>query len=1066
MSSHESNSSIIRQYHEDMEAYGDENESIKQHFKSLKPSIQKLNERHREVTDVKDTLTEELSRLKRVNEFIRDVNILNDNFDTQCRRLNKNDDSINRLFNDIKEYNNQKNKADSDHLELENSKIIYAKSKLNDLLKTINQKKIDIERISELSLYLEQIELFIKKYLTESDPNLDEINVEGLKLTIPQWIMSRITITPHDNLNTFMKSITPIIKSIAFKDISLEGESDDAMVYGRRLVFKAINMSNVSDYNEILRKLEEYELIVNQTITQEISSSEIESISESVNKYINDDIESQYKIVEPLSKPLETELQQAVDTWSLLKQINVKIENHAEERIKQSKVLISDAFKFITDANKDILTQLEEYKELKNTSDKESLSDSIKTKFLLSEGKLRTITRNLQIIKDKNEKFKIDDDGDGPDISNINPTDIEKSISLLKGQFEVITKARDEGAAVAAAVAAPAAVAVAAPAAVDEGDVDDEEDVDNGNTEEAAYATDDDEEEEEEGADQESVTLNKIKSPDMIQSTLLGYTPRDSREQDEVSEDLIFIDISDDDPLINRQKSGVVLLGGGLTNSNVHHNPDEMYQTGGNKITKYYKLSLKKAITTLDTVKIFTSLSPLSTINIKKENYDINRIEIQSTEFEKIKYVPFIQFGENIASTRYKMAMYSARNNSIMKKILSFIDTSRDSSRDKGSQYYYGKLLEILSVNSDNSTQFLTTIKTDLPLSDSNIGSLKEVDALRLQLGWKKIGNKPLKNDLFKVLLKRINPGIFSLSRQNPPRDRYVYMLNMIIVFAINTYLLITSPTSKNDEFKDITYRIIKSIYQVFTEPLKNSDANGAIYFNMFCKSTITTPARGIKYPTITYQELVLNEIKSNKHLQNFIPVSVLLLNGEILPAIKDTRRIKHKKPPAPAPSPNTDYPSRPRKIATYVSDDDEDEDTPAEATAAAGAAGDNSERLSQWAVIGGPSLRPQQPKSRKMHLLGPEVRESTGLKPNIDPKGMFPQIKRIGGSHTRKNPRMKSGIKNTRRRFTKEKLRKTIKRNHNHNITSSNKTEIKKARPASAPASVGSKASNDNTLQ
>ncbi len=68
------------------------------------------------------------------------------------------------------------------------------------------------------------------------------------------------------------------------------------------------------------------------------------------------------------------------------------------------------------------------------------------------------------------------------------------------------------------------------------------------------------------------------------------------------------------------------------------------------------------------------------------------------------------------------------------------------------------------------------------------------------------------------------------------------------------------------------------------------------------------------------------------------------------------------------------------------------------------------------------------------------------------------------GGSRTQKKPRMKSKIKNTRRRITKEKLRKTIKRNRGSSKI--NKTEIKKARPASAPASVGSKSSNDNTLQ
>jgi hypothetical protein len=45
------------------------------------------------------------------------------------------------------------------------------------------------------------------------------------------------------------------------------------------------------------------------------------------------------------------------------------------------------------------------------------------------------------------------------------------------------------------------------------------------------------------------------------------------------------------------------------------------------------------------------------------------------------------------------------------------------------------------------------------------------------------------------------------------------------------------------------------------------------------------------------------------------------------------------------------------------------------------------------------------------------------------------------GGSHTRKKPRMKSKFINTRRRFTKEKLRKTIKRNHHHNISNKNLT-------------------------
>ena len=66
------------------------------------------------------------------------------------------------------------------------------------------------------------------------------------------------------------------------------------------------------------------------------------------------------------------------------------------------------------------------------------------------------------------------------------------------------------------------------------------------------------------------------------------------------------------------------------------------------------------------------------------------------------------------------------------------------------------------------------------------------------------------------------------------------------------------------------------------------------------------------------------------------------------------------------------------------------------------------------------------------------------------------------GGSHTRKKPRMKSKIINTRRRFTKEKQRMTRKRNSRNN----SKREIKKARPASAPASVGSKSSTDNTPQ
>ncbi len=66
----------------------------------------------------------------------------------------------------------------------------------------------------------------------------------------------------------------------------------------------------------------------------------------------------------------------------------------------------------------------------------------------------------------------------------------------------------------------------------------------------------------------------------------------------------------------------------------------------------------------------------------------------------------------------------------------------------------------------------------------------------------------------------------------------------------------------------------------------------------------------------------------------------------------------------------------------------------------------------------------------------------------------------RKGGSHTRKKPRMKSKIINTRRRFRKEKQRMTRKRNSRNN----SKHKIKKARPASAPASVGSKSSSDNT--
>jgi hypothetical protein len=113
------------------------------------------------------------------------------------------------------------------------------------------------------------------------------------------------------------------------------------------------------------------------------------------------------------------------------------------------------------------------------------------------------------------------------------------------------------------------------------------------------------------------------------------------------------------------------------------------------------------------------------------------------------------------------------------------------------------------------------------------------------------------------------------------------------------------------------------------------------------------------------------------------------------------------------------------------------------------------------------------QQKTQKQARLDPKntlLWSDTGL---ADPKIEFPEKKqsnqfslqrRGGGPHTRKKPRIQFKKNDTRRRFTKEKLRKTIKRNRGS--SKRNKTEIKKARPASSPASVGSKSSNDNTLQ
>ncbi len=73
----------------------------------------------------------------------------------------------------------------------------------------------------------------------------------------------------------------------------------------------------------------------------------------------------------------------------------------------------------------------------------------------------------------------------------------------------------------------------------------------------------------------------------------------------------------------------------------------------------------------------------------------------------------------------------------------------------------------------------------------------------------------------------------------------------------------------------------------------------------------------------------------------------------------------------------------------------------------------------------------------------------------------------RHGGSRTRKKHRMKSKVIYTKRRFTKEKLRKTIKHNRRHIHNTNRKRVIKKERPVSAPSAfLPSRTLNDNTLQ
>ena len=320
---------------------------------------------------------------------------------------------------------------------------------------------------------------------------------------------------------------------------------------------------------------------------------------------------------------------------------------------------------------------------------------------------------------------------------------------------------------------------------------------------------------------------------------------------------------------------------------------------------------------------------------------------------------------------------------------------------------------------------------------------IKPANDILEELGW----NDPVTvNSVFDRHLKTLCGKIEEIVRMSKGhRNPYFYRLNLLLIFAINKSI---RPLANGSHYSFV-YDILLRIYNVFIgvfEGLSSGLHNKIFYINIFLESqplpTSQTDSRGIPivvnpipgtYDAIVYQEIskLVNgdiwkqfEFSLDSMLQRNLP-SISIKTGSV------------SRPTSPRTgSLRTDSESRPGSAI------------PVSASRPGSAISVSASRPGSPTRYGRSVKLPATPPHVKI------VKPTTGTGSR-------------GGSHTRKKPRMKSKFINTRRRFTKEKLRKTIKRNRRHNISSSNRTEIKKARPASAPsASLHSKTSNDNTLQ
>ena len=349
-----------------------------------------------------------------------------------------------------------------------------------------------------------------------------------------------------------------------------------------------------------------------------------------------------------------------------------------------------------------------------------------------------------------------------------------------------------------------------------------------------------------------------------------------------------------------------------------------------------------------------------------------------------------------------------------------------------------------------------------------NVKIKQPADILK-ELGW--IDNVTVNNVFIRHLntLCRKIKDIVNMTKGH--RNPYFYRLNLLLIFAINKSIR----HSANGHHYSFMYDILLRIYNVFIgvfEGLSSGFHIKIFYINIFLESqplpTSQTGSRGI--PNVvnpipgTYNAIVNQEISKlvNGDIWKQFESSLDIMLRVSLAPVGQTLNSKSR--PGSPRSDSASRPGSPRSGSASRPSSALGTGSARTGSARTGSPRTVSESRPSSALGPGSALRPvlerdssrRYGKSVTLPSLTPiSVKSTNGIRSSQ------------GGSHTRKKPRMKSKLINTRRRFTKEKLRKTIKRNRRHNISSSNRTEIKKTRPASAPsASLPSKTSNDNTLQ